>query len=367
MPVRAEEQKNEAVEAVAALATRQLGDGRAAAIAGFVRGFYSHVPPEDILARAPEDLCGAALSLWQFAETRQAGRAKLRVVDPRAGEEGWRAPRIVVEIVNDDMPFLVDSVTAALVGEGFSVHLVIHPVLRVARDAAGRLTTLLDDAAANGEAMRESFMHVEISADSAGARLDTIAPALERVLGDVRAAVADWPAMRDAAAAGDRATSPRSRRRSPRPSARKPPISSPGSMTTISPFSDIANTALAAATAASTSCPAAASASCATTPIRSSTACAISATLPPDVRQFLREPRLLLITKSNRRATRASSGPHGHDRHQALRCRRPGDRRAAVRRPVHLARLQPQPARDPAAAPQGRAHARARRLRPGEP
>src|SRR5690348_18444551 len=114
MPVRAEEQKHEAIEAVAALATRQLGGGHAAALARFVRSFYSHVPPEDILARAPEDLYGAALSLWRFAETRLPGRAKLRVVDPRAAAEGWRSPRSIVEIVNDDMPFLVDSVAAAV-------------------------------------------------------------------------------------------------------------------------------------------------------------------------------------------------------------------------------------------------------------
>ncbi|HEX7969334.1 MAG TPA: hypothetical protein VF502_14030, partial [Stellaceae bacterium] len=150
MAIRAEEQKNEAVEAVAALATRRLGDGRAQAVARFVRRFYSHVPPEDILARAPEDLYGAALSLWHFAETRLPGRAKLRFIAPSAESDGWRSPRPVVAIVNDDMPFLVDSITAALAGEGFTVHLVIHPILRVERDGEGKLTALLDDAPGNG-------------------------------------------------------------------------------------------------------------------------------------------------------------------------------------------------------------------------
>ncbi|HEX9490658.1 MAG TPA: NAD-glutamate dehydrogenase domain-containing protein, partial [Stellaceae bacterium] len=303
MAVRAEEQKNEAVEAVAALATRRLGDGRAAAVARFVRRFYSHVPPEDILDRAPEDLYGAALSLWRFAETRQPGRAKLRVIDPRAEEEGWRSPRTIVEIVNDDMPFLVDSVTAALAGEGFAVHLVIHPILRVERDAQGRLAALLDDAAGNGNgaALRESLMHVEISAESGGARLDALAPALEGVLGEVRAAVADWAAMRARLqrVIADLAEEPPPLAEAEREEAadflawlddanftflgfREYRFGAGEGSLDIVPGSGLGI-------------------------LRDDSYPVFDglrnfATLPPDVRQFLREPRLLLITKSNRRA-----------------------------------------------------------------
>ncbi|HET7594843.1 MAG TPA: NAD-glutamate dehydrogenase [Stellaceae bacterium] len=303
MPVRAEEQKNEAVEAVAALATRRLGDGRAAAVARFVRRFYSHVPPEDILARAPEDLYGAALSLWRFAETRLPGRAKLRVVDPRAEEEGWRSPRTIVEIVNDDMPFLVDSVAAALAGEGFAVHLVIHPILRVERDGEGKLTELIDDATGNGNGagLRESFMHVEISAESGAARVDTLPAVLERVLGEVRAAVMDWAAMRARVQriVADLAEEPPPLVEAERKEAadflawlddanftflgfREYRFGAGEGSLDIVPGSGLG--------------------------ILRDDAYPVFdglrnfATLPPDVRQFLREPRLLLITKSNRRA-----------------------------------------------------------------
>src|SRR5229473_3556823 len=303
MAVRAEEQKNEAVEAVAALATRRLGDGRAAAVARFVRRFYSHVPPEDILDRAPEDLYGAALSLWRFAETRQPGRARLRVIDPRVAEEGWRSPRTIVEIVNDDMPFLVDSVTAALAGEGFAVNLVIHPILRVERDAEGRLAALRDDAAGNGDGagLRESFMHVEISAESGGARLDALTAALERVLGEVRAAVTGWAAMRARIqrVIADLAEEPPPLAEAERKEAadflawlddanftflgfREYRFGAGEGSLDIVPGSGLG--------------------------ILSDDSYPVFdglrnfATLPPDVRQFLREPRLLLITKSNRRA-----------------------------------------------------------------
>jgi glutamate dehydrogenase len=195
--MRMAEQKQAAVEAAAGLALQRLSGGRGDDVARFLRQFYGHVPPEDILGRSAEELLGAALSLWRFAETRQPGRAKLRVINPRLEEHGWRSPHTVIEIVNDDMPFLVDSVTAALSQHGVAVHLVIHPILRVVRDAAGRLTRLLEpEAKANGEALRESVMHVEMSEAHDPGRLAELAAALEQVLAEVRAAVEDWAKMR---------------------------------------------------------------------------------------------------------------------------------------------------------------------------
>jgi glutamate dehydrogenase len=194
--VRAEQQKLETLESAAALAAERLrGDGDA--VARFLRQFYSHVPPEDILDRSAEMLLGAALSLWRFAQARPPGRAKLRVINPRSEEHGWRSSRTIVEIVNDDMPFLVDSVTSALTAQGFAIHLVIHPILRVERDAEGKLVRLHDpEIRGNGALSRESVIHVEVSAESDQTRLVEVARRLDQVLGEVRAAVADWHEMR---------------------------------------------------------------------------------------------------------------------------------------------------------------------------
>ncbi len=154
MTARPDEMKQEAVAAASALAAERLGSARAAMVQRFLKSFYGRVPPADVLDRRPEDLYGAGLSLWQFAHTRPAGKAKLRIINPKIEIEGWRAPATVVEIVNDDMPFLVDSVTAALNGEGASVHLVIHPVLRLARGGDGKITALHDRRRAEARANR---------------------------------------------------------------------------------------------------------------------------------------------------------------------------------------------------------------------
>ncbi len=80
----------------------------------FVREFYRDVPPDDVLAEEPENLYGAALSLALFGETRKARKAKVRVYNPNVERDGWHSGHTIIEIVNEDMPFLVDSVTMGL-------------------------------------------------------------------------------------------------------------------------------------------------------------------------------------------------------------------------------------------------------------
>jgi glutamate dehydrogenase len=304
MGIRAGQQKDDAVETVVALAAKRLGDGRSVDIARFLRLFYGHVPPADILERAPEDLYGAALSLWRLAEIRQPGRAKLRIINPRVEEQGWHSARTVVEIVNDDMPFLVDSVTTALAGEGFTVHLVIHPILRVERDGDGRLTTLLDSANGNGAGagLRESVMHVEVSEERDPERLGALAVLLERVLGEVRAAVQDWMPMR--ARLGAIAEELRAQ---PLPIAEAERREALDFLAWLDDdnftflgfreyrFGGGQESGLDIVGGSGLGI------------LRDESYAVFDglrrfATLPPDVRQFLREPRLVMITKSNRRA-----------------------------------------------------------------
>jgi glutamate dehydrogenase len=201
MQRQGEQRKRTLVETAAGLVVNRLAAPKAEALGQVIRQFYAHVPPDDVVARDAEDLYGAASSLWDFAAQRRPGHAKLRVFNPRPAEHGWRSGRTIVEIVNDDMPFLVDSVTAALNGIDLIVHLIIHPVLRLRRDGAGKIVELLDEAASDGAgSLRESLMHVEISEQNDPARREAIAARLLAVLDDVRHAVADWPAMRKALA-----------------------------------------------------------------------------------------------------------------------------------------------------------------------
>src|SRR5258708_16943809 len=141
--LKPEELKAELIDRVATLAHERQGQARSGETEAFTRRFYQNVPPDDVLGADPAELYGAAVALWRFAEARPGSEVKVRVYNPRFEEVGWHSTHTVIEIVNDDMPFLVDSVTADLNRQDLAVHLVIHPVITVRRDAKGHLVELL--------------------------------------------------------------------------------------------------------------------------------------------------------------------------------------------------------------------------------
>src|SRR4029077_4518354 len=163
-----------------------------ASLRRFVAVLYEHVPPGDVAARSSDDLYGAALALWRVAGHRDRGHARGRVYNPELYSDGWSSAHTIVEIVNDDMPFLVDSVTAAINDGGREVRLVIHPILTVSRNGKGNLVGL--DPPNGG--LRESWMQIEITREPDPAELAAIDGKIEAVLADVRSAVSDWPPMR---------------------------------------------------------------------------------------------------------------------------------------------------------------------------
>ncbi len=189
----------------------QRHDLSADELRSFLARYYRHVPDEDLASRDPVDLAGAALSHRGLAARRPAGTADVRVFTPGVDEHGWSCGHTVVEIVTDDMPFLVDSVTAELNRRERAIHLVVHPTFVVRRDA-GELLEVLDLSASTvatgsrddswpDDAVVESWMHVEIDRESNPVDVDALTSGLRKVLADVRAAVDDWREMRDTARA----------------------------------------------------------------------------------------------------------------------------------------------------------------------
>ncbi|MCU0943870.1 MAG: NAD-glutamate dehydrogenase [Rubritepida sp.] len=182
-PVRAE------VLSAAAAALRSPPPGAAALLGPL----FAALPTAEIAARGPEALAGAAASLAALGQRRAPGTLNLRLTPPGEG----RGPHALLEVVNDDMPFLVDSVLAALARTGRAVREFLHPVLAATRGADGALATLGDGA------LCESWMRVTVAA--AGQHMlpgvepvdwPGVEAALRRALTDVRAAVEDFAPMR---------------------------------------------------------------------------------------------------------------------------------------------------------------------------
>ena len=131
------------VAAVCERLRTHLDGDEAAEAEAFARQYYRWVSPDDLAERTPLDLYGAALSHFNHARKRMPGQAKVRVYNPQFEVNGWESTHTAVEIVTDDMPFLIDSVSMELTRRGFGMHMIIHPVINVRRDAAGRLEEVL--------------------------------------------------------------------------------------------------------------------------------------------------------------------------------------------------------------------------------
>jgi glutamate dehydrogenase len=131
----------------------------------------------------------AAAFVAATAAQRKAGQPAL-ALESTGGDGVQRRMRLAV--VNDDMPFLVDSVASTLAAHQIDIHRLLHPVLPVRRDGEGRLVAVPGDDA-SGE-RRESMIYIE--ADRVDAKLRrTLEADLVAVLADVRSAVDDWPRL----------------------------------------------------------------------------------------------------------------------------------------------------------------------------
>lgn len=160
---------------------------------GFAERLFGQVVPEDVARYEASELAQLAARVWDFMQQRKPGAARMTCETIEIGAP--MAPRniTVIEIVNDDMPFLVDSVMGELAARRLDVRLVAHPIFGLKRDDNGKLVTLGEPAAG----ARESVIHIHMEPIESAELRAEIAAAIERVLGQVRVAVADWRPMRE--------------------------------------------------------------------------------------------------------------------------------------------------------------------------
>jgi glutamate dehydrogenase len=180
---------------------RAAAEDATADLEAFLTSYYRLVATEDLMARPARELATMALAHRAFAEHRPVGTIAVRAFNPTAGDEGWSTGHTVVQIVVDDMPFLVDSVVSALGGFDRGVHLIVHPQVTVERTVTGDLRSVLPEGVSTSGGddstglVRESWMHVEIDRLPESA-LPEVQARLLHVLENVRDSVEDWPKMR---------------------------------------------------------------------------------------------------------------------------------------------------------------------------
>jgi glutamate dehydrogenase len=198
MPTTAFRDRTQTIDEIRSYARERLSPDRQRLFETFVGQYYRHVASADLAARRVHDLYGAAMSHLTLALDRLPGEPVVSVYSPDFEAHGFGSPHTAVDVVTDDMPFVVDSVTTEVIRHGLGLHLTVHPVVSVHRDS-GRLVDIVDRPDPAPGTSSESFVHLEVDRQTDPAVLDELARDVRRVLGDVRAAVEDWSAMREQA------------------------------------------------------------------------------------------------------------------------------------------------------------------------
>ncbi len=202
--VQLEHEKTEKIAQVAArgaaLAAESGQDPRTVEI--FLKHYFRHVDALDVDERSVEDLLGLVESHFRAALRRPASRATITTRTPSQGDDGWTAGgATVAQIVTDDHPFLVDSVTMEVLRQGWSIREVFHPQFLVRRDLGGTLRAVVRAVEVNHDptVMQESWMHLEIMPparpDPSGALVEALEQGLVYVLRLVEETVEDWDKM----------------------------------------------------------------------------------------------------------------------------------------------------------------------------
>jgi len=165
-----------------------LPDNASQQLKQMVNRFYHKVPLVDLRTLNPEEAANMVVSAEAFLQQRESGKPKIRVVSSEK--------TTIIEILNDDMPFLVDSISAEITRHALEIKRIIHPIMRVERDNEGKLVNISETG------KPESFIRIETSRITRLAQEEKLVADLELLLKNVRYAVDDWQAMNGKIAEG---------------------------------------------------------------------------------------------------------------------------------------------------------------------
>ena len=161
----------------------------------FIAALFGAASPEDLLSFTPAEIAALAAKSHAHLATRPPGKADIQIYNPQAaGKDRALSAITVIEIENDDMPFLLDSIANELAEQGLAVRLAVHPIFSIERKEDGTLEEWRGLAKDGKKKRRESFIHIHVERVDES-RHTGIVDVLRATLEDVRLCVADWPAM----------------------------------------------------------------------------------------------------------------------------------------------------------------------------
>ena len=176
----------------------KLPEKTAPLVEEFTKRLYRNVANDEIIGRDHSNIYGAIVSLWHsFNDYRADMHAQVRVYNPEVTKNGWESPNTVVEIIQTDMPFMVDSVRMALNRFGIQAHLFLHAPLVHKRDKDGNIIEIIEAGKTSKTAQTDTVFLIEIDRQSSKEEIKALKDELTSVMSEVHAAVSDWQPMRE--------------------------------------------------------------------------------------------------------------------------------------------------------------------------
>lgn len=174
---------------------------KSALLAEFTAALFADADIEDLEQFSIDVLADIVADAHKAYLTRQAKTSKIRIYEPDftmpTSDEADEQDRLtIIEIVNDDIPFLLDSIMGEIQERGLKVGLVLHPVMIALRDGRGKLKDMVGEHLASTlDGARESYIHIHVDVIDDKAVREDLQQALEDVVEATQLAVADWRAM----------------------------------------------------------------------------------------------------------------------------------------------------------------------------
>jgi glutamate dehydrogenase len=199
MSYKFEEGKDVLIETVVDKIKLSMTGEQSVFCAEFATQLYGTVALEDLQEWDIEDLYGAVVNFWSLISERGPDETKIRIYNPDFERHGWQTTHTVVEIICNDMPFIVDSIRMVINRMGLASHLIIHMGgIKVKRDKQNRVSAIFprNKKAGGNDVINEAPIFLEIDRQTDPALLEELHKNFEQVLEDNRAIFEDWGKMR---------------------------------------------------------------------------------------------------------------------------------------------------------------------------
>lgn len=177
------------IDSIAAEASKNSKKLADKGLMDFIKELYKFTSPEELKKREIKKRCLSAIGVFKFIEEKPRSGCKLRVYNPTLKKDGWESKFTYIEILNDDIPFLVDSFTEEVNRHEIKIVDLFHPVIKAVRDQNGVLQSVSANTSSGGALESVIQMQVMKLSDKQAANLEK---ELQTVFKHVKVAVTDW-------------------------------------------------------------------------------------------------------------------------------------------------------------------------------